>query len=91
MTVSRFICSAVLFISFIDCRGRQRLLREQRELKAPQERSDEEIEAVPAERVCLKQKFKTLNRLYVPKGPFQKSRCFSRRTSTVPTESELLY
>ena len=51
----------------MDWSGRQRLQREQqckdRErkstlpwLKAPQERSDEEIEAVPAERVCLERK-----------------------------------
>jgi hypothetical protein len=40
----------------VDWSGRQRLQREQRELKAPQERSDEEIEAVPAERVCLERK-----------------------------------
>jgi len=40
----------------VDFRSRQRLQREQRELKAPQERSDEEIEAVPAERVCLERK-----------------------------------
>ncbi len=33
----------------MDWSGRQRLQREQRELKAPQERSDEEIEAVPAD------------------------------------------
>ena len=40
----------------VDFRSRQRLQREKRELKAPQERSDEEIEAVPAERVCLERK-----------------------------------
>ena len=40
----------------MDRSERQRLQREQRELKAPQERSDEEIEAVPAERVCLERK-----------------------------------
>ena len=39
-----------------DWSGRQRLQREQRELKAPQERSDEEIEAVPAESVHLERK-----------------------------------
>ena len=33
--------------------GRRRLQRDQRELKAPQERSDEETEAVPAESVRL--------------------------------------
>ena len=41
---------------FVDWSGRQRLQREQRELKAPQERSDEEIEAVPAESVRLQRK-----------------------------------
>ena len=40
----------------MDWSGRQRLQREQRELKAPQERSDEEIEAVPAESACLERK-----------------------------------
>ena len=40
----------------VDWSGRRRLQREQRELKAPQERSDEEIEAVPAESVRLKRK-----------------------------------
>jgi hypothetical protein len=40
----------------VDWSGRQRLQREQRELKAPQERSDEEIEAVPAESACLERK-----------------------------------
>ena len=40
----------------VDWSRRQRLQREQRELKAPQERSDEEIEAVPADRVCLEWK-----------------------------------
>ena len=43
-------------LTVVDWSGRQRLQREQRELKAPQERSDEEIEAVPAERVCLERK-----------------------------------
>ena len=40
----------------VDWSGRRRLQREQRELKAPQERSDEEIEAVPAESVRLERK-----------------------------------
>ena len=40
----------------MDWSGRRRLQREQRELKAPQERSDEEIEAVPAESVRLERK-----------------------------------
>ncbi len=40
----------------MDLSGRQRLQREKRELKAPQEHSDEEIEAVPAESVCLERK-----------------------------------
>ena len=38
-------------MDFVDWRARRRLQWEQRELKAPQERSDEEIEAVPAESV----------------------------------------
>lgn len=37
----------------VDCSGGRRLLREKQELKAPQERSDEEIEALPAESVRL--------------------------------------
>ena len=37
----------------VDCSARWRLQREQREPKAPQERSDEEIEAVPAEASTL--------------------------------------
>ncbi|MCG3087512.1 hypothetical protein [Sporosarcina cyprini] len=41
----------------MDWSARQRPQQEQRELKAPQEGSDEEIEAVPAERgVCLERK-----------------------------------
>ena len=40
----------------IDWSGNRRLQREQRELKAPQERSDEEIEVVPAESVRLERK-----------------------------------
>ncbi len=47
----------------MDWSGRQRLQREKRELKAPQERSDEEIEAVPAESVCLERK-PTLKKKY---------------------------
>ncbi len=46
----------VLFTPLLNGSGRQRLLREKHELKAPQERSDEEIEAVPAESVCLERK-----------------------------------
>ncbi len=46
-----------MIMILVDGSGRQRLQREQRELKAPQERSDEEIEVVPAERVCLERKF----------------------------------
>ena len=38
-------------MKLVDWSGGWRLQREQRELKAPQERSDEEIEAVPAESV----------------------------------------
>ena len=45
-----------MWINSVDWSGRRRLQREQRELKAPQERSDEEIEAVPAESVRLKRK-----------------------------------
>ena len=45
--------------------GRRRLQREQRELKAPQERSDEEIEAVPAESVRLKRKSTLFGFLYL--------------------------
>jgi hypothetical protein len=40
----------------VDWSGRRRLQREQRELKAPEERSDEEIEAVSAESVRLERK-----------------------------------
>jgi hypothetical protein len=40
------------------------LQRELHELKAPQERSDEEIEAVPAESVRLKRKSTLLGFLY---------------------------
>ncbi|MCG7345728.1 hypothetical protein MHZ92_16570 [Sporosarcina sp. ACRSL] len=40
----------------IDWSGDWRLRREQRELKTPQERSDEEAEAVPAESVQSKRK-----------------------------------
>ena len=40
----------------MDRSERQRLQREQRELKAPQERSDEEIEAVPTESDRLERK-----------------------------------
>ena len=36
--------------------GNRRLQREKQELKAPQERSDEEIEALPAERVRLERR-----------------------------------
>jgi len=43
-------------IIVVDWSGRRRLQREQRELKTPQERSDEEAEAVPAESVRLKRK-----------------------------------
>ncbi len=41
---------------FVDWRGRRRLQRDELELKAPQERSDEEIEAKPAESVRLERK-----------------------------------
>ncbi|MCM3743159.1 hypothetical protein M3193_03300 [Sporosarcina luteola] len=40
----------------VDWSGRRRLQREKHELKAPQEQSDEEIEAMPAESVRLKRK-----------------------------------
>ena len=44
------------FFRIVDWSGRQRLQREKHELKAPQELSDEEIEAVPAESACLERK-----------------------------------
>jgi len=43
-------------VDFVDWSARRRLQREQHELKAPQERSDEEIEAGPAESVRLERK-----------------------------------
>ena len=46
----------VKIYSHIDWSVTRRLQREKRELKAPQERSDEEIEAAPAESVRVKRK-----------------------------------
>ena len=40
----------------LDCSARRRLQWEQHELKAPQEQSDEEIEAVPTESVRMERK-----------------------------------
>ena len=61
-----------LYFSYnpIDWSGNRRLQREQRELKTPQERSDEEAEAVPAESVRLKRKSMAVERV----GLFQWSR-----------------
>ena len=51
-----FVISRSFIKNKIDWSGNRRLQREQRELKAPQERSDEEIEVVPAESVRLERK-----------------------------------
>jgi len=53
----------------VDCSGERRLQREQRELKAPQERSDEEIEAVPAESVRSERKSTGLNEVRLFQHP----------------------
>jgi len=45
----------------VDWSGERRLQREQHELKTPQERSDEEAEAVPAESVRSERKSMVLN------------------------------
>ena len=68
----------------------KRLQREQRELKAPQERSNEEIEAVPAERVCLERKSTASNRKM---RVWERNRSHTRidvpkRTFSVPSKTQ---